>query len=119
MIHVIATAHIVKGHRQEFLDEFNANVPNVLAEKGCIQYTPTVDLVSGIDHQIPPEEDTVVIIEQWETIEDLNNHIPVELLKCVTFYHSYWKSPPANVTPFIAAWSKRVAVPRKNRERRC
>ena len=75
MIHVIATVHIVKGHRKEFLHEFNANVPNVLAEKGCIQYTPTVDLVSGIDHQIPPEEDTVVIIEQWETIEDLSNHL--------------------------------------------
>ena len=75
MIHVIATAHIVKGHRQTFLHEFNANVPNVLAEKGCLQYTPTVDLVSGIDHQIPPEEDTVVIIEQWETIEDLSNHL--------------------------------------------
>jgi|TARA_B110000881_G_C18504697_1_gene478879 quinol monooxygenase YgiN len=75
MIHVIATAHIVKGHRQTFLHEFNANVPNVLAEKGCLQYTPTVDLVSGIDHQIPPEEDTVVIIEQWESIEDLGNHL--------------------------------------------
>ena len=75
MIHVIATAHIVKGHRQTFLHEFNANVPNVLAEKGCLHYTPTVDLVSGIDHQIPPEEDTVVIIEQWESIEDLGNHL--------------------------------------------
>ena len=31
--------------------------------------------MSGIDHQIPPEEDTVVIIEQWESIEDLGNHL--------------------------------------------
>ena len=75
MIHVIATAYIVKGQRQNFLREFNANIPHVLAEKGCIQYTPTVDFVSGIDRQIPPEEDTVVIIEQWETIEDLENHL--------------------------------------------
>ena len=75
MIHVIATAYIVKGQRQNFLREFNANIPHVLAEKGCIQYTPTVDLESGIDRQIPQEDDTVVIIEQWETIEDLENHL--------------------------------------------
>jgi len=75
MIHVIATAYIVKGQRQKFIREFNANIPNVLTEKGCIQYTPTVDLVSGIERQNPPEEDTVVIIEQWETIEDLENHL--------------------------------------------
>lgn len=75
MIHVIATAYIDKGRRQDFIRAFNVNIPNVLAEKGCIQYTPTVDFVSGIDRQIPPEEDTVVIIEQWETIEDLENHL--------------------------------------------
>ncbi|HIA62909.1 MAG TPA: antibiotic biosynthesis monooxygenase [Planctomycetaceae bacterium] len=75
MIHVTATAYIVKGRRQEFIREFNANIPNVLTEKGCIQYIPTVDLVSGIERQIPPEEDTVVIIEQWKTIEDLEKHL--------------------------------------------
>ena len=75
MIHVIATAYIDKGRRQEFIRAFNTNIPNVLAENGCIQYTPTVDFVSGIDRQTPPEEDTVVIIEQWETIEDLENHL--------------------------------------------
>lgn len=75
MIHVIATAYIVQGRRQEFIREFNANIPNVLTEKGCIQYTPTVDLVSGIERQSPPEEDTVVIIEQWKTIEDLEKHL--------------------------------------------
>ena len=75
MIHVIATAYIVKGQRQNFLREFNANIPHVLAEKGCIQYTPTVDFVSEIARQIPPETDTVVIIEQWESIEDLENHL--------------------------------------------
>ncbi len=75
MIHVIATAYIVKGRRQEFIREFNANIPHVLTEKGCIQYTPTVDLVSGIERQSPPEEDTVVIIEQWKTIADLEKHL--------------------------------------------
>ena len=75
MIHVIATAYIVQGRRQEFIREFNANIPHVLTEKGCIQYTPTGDLVSEIERQIPPEEDTVVIIEQWKTIEDLEKHL--------------------------------------------
>ncbi len=75
MIHVIATASIVPGRRPEFIRAFNANIPNVLAENGCIQYTPTVDFASGNDRQTPPEEDTVVIIEQWETIEDLENHL--------------------------------------------
>jgi hypothetical protein len=53
MIYVIATIEVKPGKRAAFLTEFHRNVPNVLAEKGCIEYGPTVDLKTEIKAQIP------------------------------------------------------------------
>jgi len=40
MIFVIATIEVKPGKREAFLAEFNKNVPNVRAEKGCLEYAP-------------------------------------------------------------------------------
>ena len=48
MIHVIATVEVTPGCREEFLAIFGDNVPNVLAEDGCLEYTPAVDLPARI-----------------------------------------------------------------------
>ena len=53
MIYVIATIEVKPGKRDAFLAEFHRNVPNVLAEKGCIEYGPTVDVKTEIKAQIP------------------------------------------------------------------
>lgn len=37
MINVMASIHIKDGRMSEFLDIFRSNIPNVLAEKGCIE----------------------------------------------------------------------------------
>ena len=74
MIHVIATITLKPGSRTEFLEVFNANVPAVLAEEGCRQYVPTIDADSGIEGQ-DTNENTVVVIEQWESIEALKAHL--------------------------------------------
>ncbi len=75
MIHVLATININPGKRDEFVNIFKANVPNVLAEDGCIRYEPTIDFPSGFDRQPPLRGNTVVIIEAWESIDHLKAHL--------------------------------------------
>jgi quinol monooxygenase YgiN len=75
MIHVIATVDIVPGKRAEFLREFHANVPNVLAEDGCLEYGPAIDLVTDIGAQLPPREQVVTIVEKWRDLAALKAHL--------------------------------------------
>ena len=74
MVNVIASIYIKEGQREKFIDIFKSNVPNVLEEKGCIEYLPTIDLPTGL----PPQElnnNVVTIIEKWRSIEDLRAHL--------------------------------------------
>ena len=74
MIHVIASIHIKEGRLSEFIEIFKSNIPNVLEEKGCLEYVPTVDVTAGL----PPQElneNVVTIIERWESVEDLKAHV--------------------------------------------
>lgn len=74
MVHVIALVTVKPGAVSEFLGIFKANVPLVRAEKGCIQYVPTVD----VDADLPPQvmdENTVTIVEAWDSLEDLRAHL--------------------------------------------
>jgi quinol monooxygenase YgiN len=74
MIHVIASITIKEGRKDEFLQIFKANVENVVKEKGCIEYGPTVDAVTGIDAQIV-DENMVTVIEKWNSVDDLKVHL--------------------------------------------
>ena len=74
MINVIASIQIKEGQLLKFIDIFKSNIPNVLEEKGCIEYVPTVDTPTDL----PPQEldkNTVTIIEKWNTLEDLQAHL--------------------------------------------
>jgi quinol monooxygenase YgiN len=74
MINVIASIHIKEGQLSEFIDIFKSNIPNVIKEKGCIEYVPTVDVPTGL----PPQElnnNVVTIIEKWNSLDDLKAHI--------------------------------------------
>ena len=51
IVNVIASIEVKAGHLAEFTKIFTDNVPNVLAEKGCIEYTPTVDVPTSIGVQ--------------------------------------------------------------------
>jgi quinol monooxygenase YgiN len=75
MIHVIATITLRPGAREPFLAALNANLPHVLAEKGCLAYRPTVDVASGIPVQVGPRPDVVTLVEAWESLEDLHAHL--------------------------------------------
>ena len=75
MIHVIATIEIAPGKRADFLREFHALVPLVLAEQGCVAYGPTVDVASGIPAQPALREDSVTVVERWEDLDALRAHL--------------------------------------------
>jgi quinol monooxygenase YgiN len=74
MIHVIALITAKPGKRDEVLKHFRANVPNVHAEKGCIEYGAAVDANPALPVQTKYGADTFVVIEKWETMDDLKAH---------------------------------------------
>ena len=58
----------------EFIEIFKTNIPNVLEEKGCVEYVPTIDVPTGL----PPQElnnNVITIIEKWGSLEDLQAHM--------------------------------------------
>jgi len=75
MIHVIATIELNEGCRNAFLDEFHKLVPDVLAEDGCLEYGPTVDVETDLPPQLPLRDDVVTIMEKWESVDALKEHL--------------------------------------------
>ncbi len=71
MIRVVAIVTAKPGRRDELLAMFKANVPAVLAENGCHEYTPVVDAA-----RTPAKfgTDAFVVIETWESPEALAAH---------------------------------------------
>jgi quinol monooxygenase YgiN len=74
MIHVVAVITAKPGRRADVLAHFRANVPNVHAEKGCLEYVPVVDAEPALPMQAPFGPDTFVVIEKWESLEALKAH---------------------------------------------
>lgn len=75
MIHVIADLAIRPGTRDAFLAEFARLAPLVHAERGCLAYAAAVDLPTGLPVQVPAGEDVVVVVEQWESLDALRDHL--------------------------------------------
>ncbi|HEY4162296.1 MAG TPA: putative quinol monooxygenase [Dongiaceae bacterium] len=78
MIHVLAILTAKPGQRKAYLDAFNANVPAVRAEAGCIEYAAAVD-VEGASPAFGP--DTFVVIEKWESMAALKSHAAAPHMK--------------------------------------
>lgn len=74
MVHVIAVITTLPGKREEVLNEFKKLVPLVHAEKGCIEYQPVVDANDVGDFQTALGADTYIVIEKWDTLQDLEAH---------------------------------------------
>lgn len=75
MIHIIAAIEIVPGKREEFLEHFRDLVPLVHEEHGCLMYVPAVDVETSIPSQIPPLENVLHVVEQWDSLESLEDHL--------------------------------------------
>ena len=74
MIYVIASIHVKEGRLQDFIEVFKSNVPDVREERGCIQYSPTVDINADLPPQIL-DENVVTIIECWDSLDALRDHL--------------------------------------------
>ena len=66
MVHVVAVITAKPGLRGEVLAAFQANVPAVHAEEGCIEYGATVDTPDAGPIQTP--------VEKWESMDALTAH---------------------------------------------
>lgn len=73
MINVIAAITLNPGCREAFIQLLRGIISPVRAEEGCIEYQPAIDLNSGIATQ-NHEEDRVIIIEKWESLDALHAH---------------------------------------------
>ena len=74
MVHVLAVITTKPGKRGDVLGLFNANVPAVKQEDGCIEYGAAVDADDVGRFQTKYGEDTFVVIEKWASLEALMAH---------------------------------------------
>ena len=74
MIHVLASIKVKPGKRDIFLEHLKSNIPNVIKEKGCIEYNSTIDVDYQMDNQTF-DENMFTIIEKWENFDTLKNHM--------------------------------------------
>ena len=75
MISVLATIEVAEGRRNDFLAVFRELVPKVMAEEGCVEYGPWLDVPTSISAQDPIRDNVVTAIEKWESIETLEAHL--------------------------------------------
>ena len=75
MICVIATVEVAEGRRDDFLAAFRQLVPKVLAEEGCVEYAPMVEVPTNIPGQSPARDNVVTVVEKWEGVEALEAHL--------------------------------------------
>ena len=74
MIYLVVSVRVKAGKLQEFLELFGSVAPLVREEKGCVQYVAATDFDSGLPPQVF-EKDVVTILEKWEDLEALQNHL--------------------------------------------
>jgi len=74
MIYVIANVELKPGCRAAYLEVLLGNVAAVKAEKGCLEYAPTIDVETDIPIHEETNDNVVTIIESWEDIAALKNH---------------------------------------------
>lgn len=74
IVHVLAVITTKPGQRAAVLTLFNANVPAVLAEDGCIAYEATIDAQNAGPMQAAFGPDTFVVVEKWSSLDALAAH---------------------------------------------
>ena len=53
-------------------------MPLVHQEKGCIEYGPAIDTPTPISAQLPVRDDVVTVIEKWDSVAALQDHLAAE-----------------------------------------
>lgn len=75
MIHVVAVIELMPENQAGFLEAFEQLTPVVRAEPGCIEYGAATDVASGIDGQPPIRGNVVTVIEKWDDVQALKDHL--------------------------------------------
>ncbi len=75
MIYVVATIELAEGKRNDFLKRVRQLVPEVRAEKGCMEYGPAIDFPTGMKAQLPVGKNVVAMMEKWEDLKSLEAHL--------------------------------------------
>ena len=74
MIYVLASIKVKPGKRDILIEQLKLNIPHVIREKGCIEYSTTIDVDYHIGNQTY-DENMVTIIEKWENFDTLKEHM--------------------------------------------
>lgn len=74
MINVIASIKVTSSQLDAFIEIFKSNIPNVLNEEGCLEYSATIDFKTDIPIQVI-DASIVTIIEKWESYPHLQTHL--------------------------------------------
>ena len=74
MINVMAIITAKPGLRAQVLEAFQANLPAVLAEDGCIEYQANVDAKAFPPSKGTLGDDTFVVVERWASADALKAH---------------------------------------------
>lgn len=75
MIHVLAEIVPKPGQKEVVLAEFRKIVEAVRAEPGCLEYGPAEEIDAGLPVQPAPRTEVIHVIEKWESLEALNQHL--------------------------------------------
>ncbi len=75
MICVLARIRLQPGTRDAFLEIFRKIIPQVRAEKGCLEYAPWESFSTTIPSQVGDDPDTIYVLEKWESLSDLEAHL--------------------------------------------
>ncbi|WP_286238564.1 putative quinol monooxygenase [Neptuniibacter halophilus] len=75
MIHVIATIEATDGQRDAVLQALFNVRSDVFKEPGCYAYEPLIDTPEGLPRQVEYRQDVITLIEQWESVADLESHL--------------------------------------------
>ena len=80
-VHVLAIITAKPGRRDQVLANFNANVPAVHAEDGCIEYGAVIDCADASGFAAPFGPDTFVVVEKWASLDHLKAHAAAPHMK--------------------------------------
>ncbi len=85
MIYVVATTQVKPDSRDAFIKGHKACIAETLNEKGCVSYE---------GHTSIHDPNTYVVVERWESREDLNAHGRAPHMKVWREYSAPLKTSP-------------------------
>lgn len=85
MIYVIATTQVKPGQIGAYIEGHYKAIAETLKEKGCLSYA---------GHTAVNDPDTYVVVERWETRDDLNAHGKAPHMKVWREYSAPLKATP-------------------------